>query len=327
MHKTSTASNLSQYEEFGRLNAYYEVKKSAEASGIVKRGSIVLKPGVNFRKGQVLAKIDNSIAIRNLQASKSQFKQTISAILPELKLDLSAEYKKWESYYNQISIHQPLNKLPEYNSQREQNFIGNKGLESTFYSIKANEIQIQKHNIIADFSGTIKEVLVQPGTVVNAGTAIVTILQTDPMEMSVPIPANISQDINLGDSVWVSKGSETFISKVARKATFLNTNNQSRNIYIDLPNQKNNLLDGDYLKASFKINIEKQSVIIPSTAIVRNNKVFIVKKDSTLTLQPVNIISRDDAFVRVNGVSSGLIIVKSPPVSAFEGMKIKYTQE
>lgn len=73
----------------GRLHAFNEVNVSSEVSGRLSEGKVSFRNGQTFRKGQVIAVVENPEFPLGLKAQKSRFLQSLAVILPDLRLELS----------------------------------------------------------------------------------------------------------------------------------------------------------------------------------------------------------------------------------------------
>jgi multidrug efflux pump subunit AcrA (membrane-fusion protein) len=106
----------------GRVTAFDNISLSTEVQGKLLQGDVCFKAGESFKKGDVLVKIYNEDIYASLKAGKSSFLQTLSIILPDLKVDYPDEYDKWSSFFNTLDVEKPLPQLPEIHSNQEKVF-------------------------------------------------------------------------------------------------------------------------------------------------------------------------------------------------------------
>ena len=71
---------------FGTISSFNSVDISSEAQGQLNKGKHNLKPGTNFRRGDLLFKINDTEAQYNLRARKSGFINILASLLPNLKM-------------------------------------------------------------------------------------------------------------------------------------------------------------------------------------------------------------------------------------------------
>ncbi|MEQ9413221.1 MAG: efflux RND transporter periplasmic adaptor subunit, partial [Cyclobacteriaceae bacterium] len=100
-------------EAFGRVGSSQQLNLVAEVGGKLLPGNISFKEGTNFRQGDVLAKINNSEQLLNLQSRKSNFLNLVASVLPDLKIDFPENYDQWDAYYNNIDLDNTLPVLPK----------------------------------------------------------------------------------------------------------------------------------------------------------------------------------------------------------------------
>ena len=63
----------------------------------------------------------------SVQSAKSNFYNSITSIMPDLRLDYPQAFPKWQSYLNNLNIDKSLPALPEMTSEKEKYFINNRG--------------------------------------------------------------------------------------------------------------------------------------------------------------------------------------------------------
>ena len=107
----------------GRLRAYDNVSLSAEVSGKIMSGDVRFKAGERFRKGQVLVRIYSEDVEALLKSNKSTYLQTLSNILPDIKVDYPEEYQKWSAFFSALDIEKALPALPTIHSDKEKVFL------------------------------------------------------------------------------------------------------------------------------------------------------------------------------------------------------------
>ncbi len=307
---------------FGRVKTAESLDLIAEVSGRMSSGTVALKDGQRFSKGTLLYKIDNTEARLNLQSQKSNFLRDLAAVLPDIKIDFSDSYDKWNKYFSSIDLDKSLPELPEYDSNKEKTFLATKNIFSSYYTIKSAEVNLRKYNFHAPFSGVISNVDLQSGSFVNPGNKIGTILRSDQLELKV--------DVGVADIDWVEMGSEaqvvtetgtTWSGKVARIGEFVNQNTQSIDVFIALKqNGGSKLYDGEYLQSTIPGKVVNNSMLMPRNAIFDDNKVFVLQ-DSLLKVKEIDIHKVNPETVVFSGLVEGSELVVEPLINAHNNMK------
>ena len=315
--------------EYGRITSSQPLDLIAEVGGRLLGSRVQLKPGVNFRKGQLIYRINDAEARLNLQARKSQFLNLIASSLPDLKIDFTEDYPAWQNYFESIEIDEPLKPLPEVTSNKVKTFLATQNILSEYYSIKSGEENLRKYYQYAPYDGSIVNVNLETGTVVNPGANIASIIRTDLLELEIPVDPEEIRWVKEGAAVKVSSedGARTWPGQVVRIADYLDPNTQSINVYVGVESDPNSgLYDGQYLRASIPGSRLEQAMQIPRRVLFNEDRVYVVK-DGVLQSRQVNIekITQDQVLISPiegSGLNAGDSLVVDLPANAVENMKV-----
>lgn len=315
--KTKTVSyeeQLTQIVAFGRVGSADAIELTAEVQGRILQGAVPLKTGQNFRKGQLLCRIDRQEAELNLKAQKSSYLKTLAEAMTDLQLDYPDRFDTWNTFFQQVEIDKPLPTIPETKSLKEKTFLAARGILNQYYSIQSAEERLSKYNLYAPYSGSFSEVYQQVGSVANPGARIARVIRTDKLELEVPVP--------VADLAWVKRGSKVKISSengeftwsgtIARLSDMVDPNTQSVNVYIAInSNSSAPVLEGLYLRAEIDGEVVRDAMEVPRKAVVDRDKIFVVDKGE-LRLQTVNIHKVNAETILISGPTSGSEVVVSP---------------
>lgn len=314
----------SEITSTGRLSSQKYVDLSSEVQGKILQGSVALKKGQSFKRGQLLAKIYDKEAVLLLKAKKSRFLNSIANLLPDYKIDFKDRYKRWQQFFEEISIEKQLPEMPEIKESKEKIYLASRNILSDYYSIKSDELRLDKYRIYAPFNGSFTEVYAEVGAVVNPGSRIAKIIQTDKLELEVPVDISNVKWINKGDEVEILSDDKKnkWIGTVTRKSDFVDQNTQSVAIFIKISKkQGQELYKGMYLKARFKGVIVKNAMEIPRKAVFNRNKVFIVE-DGKLKINEINILKINEKTLLFAGLPVNTKIVIEPLINATENTEV-----
>lgn len=308
----------------GRISSYETVTLSAEVNGRIMQGNIVFKEGQQFNKGDLLIRIYDDDIKSSLAASRSSFLQSLSAILPDLKIDFPEEYNKWNVFFNSIKVHASLPPLPEIQSDKEQVFMSSKGILSEYYSISSQEINLNKYKIYAPFDGTFRNIQRQTGAVAGMGAVLATIVRTDRLEMVVPVPPEDAKWIEPGIPVTIT-GEDTYIASgsVSRVAGFIDETTQTVKVYVKyIPKGKQAFKIGEFAVATFDIDKQVKGIKIPRDALINGKKVYVIK-NNRVQLKKVTTERKLPDHVIISGLDDGETVVTESLVDISEGDKAK----
>ncbi len=307
----------------GRVHSNQIVNLSSEVQGKIITTGIELREGAIFQQGQLLVQVDNSTAKLRLQSAKSDFIRSISSILADLKIDYPQSYPQWQEYFNKLDTEKPLPKLPKIKNSQEKVFIANKNIDKLFYSIKSDEEQLQKYNLYAPFTGVVKTVFAQKGSLVNPNGKIIEMISTEKFEVRLPVAEVYNTHINIGQNITLrtedNKGS--WKAKIVRKGAFINTNTQSIDIYAEIIGSSKGLIEGTYLTTNINSSSISNVMEINRKA-VHNEEVYVISNDSTLSLSPINVVQKKENSVLFNGLEPGQQIVTEPLTNVLPNEKV-----
>ncbi len=308
----------------GRISSYETVMLSAEVNGRIMQGNIAFKEGERFNKGDLLIRIYDNDIKASLTASKSNFLQRLSSVLPDLKIDFPQEYNKWKVFFNSIKVHNSLPPLPEIQSDKERVFMSSKGILSEYYSIRSQEINLNKYKIYAPFNGSFRDIQRQIGAVAGMGAVLATIVRTDRLEMIVPIPPEDAKWIEPGISVTIN-GENNYKASgtVSRIADFLDEKTQTVKVYVKyIPEGKQAFKIDEFAVAAFDIDKQVKGVKIPREALIDGEKVYVIK-NNRLQLQKITPERKLNDHIIISGMQDGTLVVTESLVDVSEGDKVK----
>ncbi len=308
----------------GRLGAQNVVDVISEVQGEILKGSLPLKKGQSFKKGDLLVKIYDKETVLNLKAAKSRFLNGIANILPDFKIDYPGSYPTIKAFFDKIKINEPLPDLPEIKSEQEKIFLASKNVLNDYYTIKSSEIRLSKFKIRAPFNGSYTDVMLEVGAIANPGSRIARIISTNALELEVPVELSEVKWLKIGQSVLVTSEDEqlSWNGKIVRIADFVDPSTQSVSVFASvIPEKDKPLYEGQYLKAHFNGYTIEDAMEIPRRAVFNSNIVFVVK-DSIIFKREINIIKVNQESLIFNGLEPGSIIVAEPLVGAVEGNKV-----
>ena len=306
---------------YGRVISSSNINISSEVQGKLV-SNIILKKGTEFSKGQVLFKVKDDDAQLLLIAKKSNFLNLVSTSLPDIKIDFSNEFSKWEFFFNSIKVNSQLPSFPKFASTKEKNFIISRSLLSEYYSIRSDEEQLKKYLITAPFEGSIIEAYTDEGAIVNPGNPIVNIIRKGDLEIEIPINPKYISKIKKGYKVTLTQNNNQYTGVITRIGDFVNANTQNLSVFAKLTANNNTLLNGMYLEATIKCDGFENVVEIPRKAIYGNNMVYTVNQDSLLIPRKIEVKSLQDNSVLASGIDNATILVVEPVINAKDSMKV-----
>lgn len=308
----------------GRLASIADVEIIAEASGKIEAGSVSLKKGASFKKGDILFRIYPDEAILSLKARKSQYQNILASILPDLSIDYPQHEEKFYKFFNSISVDKPLPPLPVIEDDQLKIFLASRNVISEYYNIERDQLQLSRRIVRAPFEGTYKEVYLEIGAYTNTGGRIAQAIRTDEMELIVPLKRVDAAWVRTGDKVNVFSENRnlSWKGKVIRKSQYVDENTQSQEIFVKIPfDEKQPLLAGEYLLASFPVRPILNVMEIPRNSAFNSNEVFVVR-NGRLVKQSIKVIKTNDRSLIFNGLTEGDSVVVQQLINVSEGTMV-----
>jgi membrane fusion protein (multidrug efflux system) len=328
-NKVKYAKTEANITASGRLESQDYFDLSTEVQGKILWGSVPLKKGQNFIRGQAIVQIYNKESILNLKARKSRFLNSVANLLPDFKVDYPNSYASWQEFFSKIELDKNLPELPKVESEQEKIYLASKNLLSDYYTIRSEEERLRKYTIFAPFSGSFTEVYLHAGSIANPGSRIATIIRTDKLELEVPVDEYEAKWVNVGDVVKVTNesGENKWTGRVVRKSSFINPTTQSITVFVSLNSSVKNLLyKGMYLNAEFPGVSLAKTMEIPRNSVFNTNEVFTVQ-DSVLKKEEIIIHKVNEKTLIFSGLKEGTELVMEPLINATENMKVHILRE
>ena len=308
---------------FGRVISSHAVTLSSEVSGKLIEASVPLKKGASFKKGDILFRIDNTTAFLNLQSRKSNFVNSVSSMLADIKIDYPENFDSWANFLNQLDIKKTLPPLPETKSGQEKTFVSSQGIFSDYYSIKSEENQLSKYTVRAPFNGSIADVSAQPGAIINMGSSVVKLIDTYNMEVEIPLIPQEAAGLYKGAYVTLKKEDLEVKAKVVRIADYLDAGSQSINVYAAFTNSKDlALYEGDYVETIITKNNNMEAMVAPRSALVDGTKIYTIEKDSSLVLKNITVKGMGENTFFFTGLKDSTLVVTEPLTSDYISKKV-----
>ena len=306
----------------GSLVAKRRVEIYSEVEGIFKSSNILFKPGQEYRKGQTLIRVDASEYYSSVQSAKSNLYNDIAAIMPDLRLDFTDVFQKWQDYLSSFDLNKTTPKLPKMTSDKENYFITGRGIISSYYNVKNLEQRLSKYNISAPFSGILTEALVTEGSLVRGGQKLGEFIDPSIYEMEVALSKSYASMLKVGESVKLTNldKTETYAGRVSRVNGSVDATTQTITAYIDV--RDDTLKEGLYLEAQLDARDEEDAIEIDRGLLSESNEIFIVR-DSLLDVMTAKPVYFSETKVVLKNVPNGTVILKKAVPGAYAGMLVK----
>ena len=309
----------------GAVTALNKTELFSEVEGIFRNSSKPFRAGQTYSRGQVLLNIDGSEFAANVRSARSELYNSITAIMPDLRLDYPELYPKWEKYLNNYNVNQNLAPLPETESNQEKYFIAGRGIVSAYYNIKNLEARLNKFSIIAPYNGVLTEALVTEGSLIRPGQKLGEFIDPSEFELEVAIRKSFSDLLKIGEKVTLSnlENTQTFEGTVSRVNSRIDQASQTIQVFINIKDPQ--VKEGMYLEARLEARSVEDAIEIPRELLVDQSKVYVVN-EGLLNLVPVTPVYFASEKVVIQGLEDGVTLISSPVPGAYPGMEVAISE-
>lgn len=245
----------------GNVDTKENIMISPEYSGILTQVNV--KAGQRVNKGQILARIDDG---------------GMSSQLAQVETQLALAKTTFEKQKN----------LWDQKIGSEIQFLQAKtSMESQQKAVAQIKSQLNKTLVIAPFSGTIDEVLIEKGKVVAPGMNLFRIVNLNNMYVTANVPENYIEQLKLGAIVEVNLNSigKVYQGKVRQIGNYINPNNRTFSIEIAMPNPDNLLRPNQVAILKIEDYTNPKAIILPENIIQEtangNKIVYVIEKGNS----------------------------------------------
>lgn len=310
----------------GNLQAKRRVELFAEVTGVFKPTGTLFKTGQGYSAGQSMIIIENSEFYAQVQSSRSNLNNQITAIMPDLRLDYPSSYAQWQSYLDSWDMNATTPALPQPVDDKEKYFITGRNIYTTYYNIKNLESRLGKYRIRAPFNGVLTEAMVTEGTLIRSGQQLGEFIQTGTYELQVAISSEFAGFLKLGESVELKNISDAkiYTGKVSRINGKVDQASQTITTVIEV--KDDSLKEGMYLTANLDAQKIENAIEINRSLLQNENQLFAVE-DGKLVLKTIEPVHFSDKKVVIKGLENGTVIIAQSVPGAYEGMIVKTEEQ
>lgn len=295
---------------YGQISPHTELLVSFEVQGKLEKGNLTMKPGVNFRKGQILYRINNEEAFYTLSARKSALANLVLNLMPDIEMDFPLEKDKWLKFLEGLNPANILPTLPKAKTEKERLFLTSRNIYTEYFNLSSLEARMDKYLWIAPFNGSVIEVYSEPGSIVNPGAQVAKIIKTGNYEVKVPIAMRLVEEYKKKSSAnfTTSSGELVATGKIIRISNVVNQKTQSADVYYSVkPLKDKEVYNGMFVNVTIDRTSNEMSMTIPRTA-VKNGEVKVVKEGELISI-PIQVIGAKPDSVFVSGLKEGTFVV------------------
>ena len=311
---------------YGEVKPKYETEIVTQVSGLVVEISDTFQRGGFVKKGQLLAKIDQSDYETSLIDAEANLASATASLEQE-----RAQGKVAENEWQRITDSSPT-ELSLRKPQLAQELARVKASKA---AIKRAERNLERTEIYAPYDALIESRDVALGSFVSMGTKLGKLLSISSAEIRLPVPDNqIKYLENLGENASVvilgnsSGHSHQWSAKIVRSEGVIDNTSRMSFLVAEVNDPYARVTEKPLLKFGSYITAEIEGYHIESAAIIPRHlidvdRIAVLTTDKTLAYKTIDVIREDGTDVVVkSGLNEGDKIITSALDYPVEGMKL-----
>ena len=185
-------------------------------------------------------------------------------------------------------------------------------------------------NLTAGADGVISKIDAEEGQVVAAGQTVMTLVQTDELEVEIAVPENHIQDVAVGTPVKVSFWalSQEVDGTVREVAPMADSTSRTYKVRVSVPNPPEGMQLGMTASVAVRQSDGNASsgAVLPLSAIYQTDdtpEVWVVTVDNTVALKSVEVENFGDNTVLVHGLAPTDVVVTAGVHKLREGQAVR----
>ena len=305
----------------GVVRGRYETNMSFQVGGQLLSRNI--KAGDRVAAGQVLMVID----ARDILQKANQGDAAVTQAKAQLDL-ASANLSRYQQLYAEHAIAAAV--LDQYQTAYD-------AAAATYNQAVAQSVQghnaLGYTNLTAPADGVITAVQAEAGQVVAAGQQVLTFVRGDSWEIEINVPEDqlalmpVGKDVDV--TFWALQGVKVrgIVREVAAMADSASRTYKVRVAVPEPPAGMSLGMTANVTAAGENTRTEAGKITqLPLTAVYQTGdtpSVWLVKKDNTVTLQPVQVVSFGKNDVNVTGLKDGDVVVTAGVQKLREGLAVR----
>jgi len=284
---------------------HFDLTLASQVSGRVQSLAEDFEPGKRFKKGQILARLEDSDYRAEVAAAKQDLSDAQLNLLEENREAVQAK-AEWEA--------SGVSGKPESELvlRKPQVAAAEAAVANARAALANARKDLARTRIAAPFDALVVERMISPGSYVQAGTDMARLYSTDRAEISVSLSAKDwarlpgAKLLESGD--WNAEvqnigNGQTWSSRVLRAKQHLEQETRQRDLIlvVDHPlDLKPPLLPGTFIKATIFGRSMENLWKLPGSALSQEGEIWYVKDDHTLAAFSAAVCFSDEEAIYVS---------------------------
>ncbi|MFT6927288.1 MAG: RND family efflux transporter MFP subunit [Psychromonas sp.] len=320
---------------YGEAVPRYDITYVSEVSGRVAALMSIFETGNIVKKGDILAKLENTSYQQALAQAKSDLAQAQLDLLEEQRTGAQARLEWQRSGLSGEPNSLLVLRQPQLAAEKA-------AFENAQYSLKKAQQDLDKTVIKAPFDALIVERSIQPGSYLQAGSTIAELYSIDRVEINIPLSAqqwaNLPQLSNkelsqknaqkwpvMLYSTDSDKSWQGYVTRIELNVD-LTSRQRSLIVAVDHPFDSDvGLFPGTFVQAHIEGSLLDNTWELPASAISQQGDLWFISEDNQLNKVAANKVFEKDGLVYVTPIAAldSAKIIKRPLSNYIVGMLVK----
>ncbi len=314
-----------QITGWGRLNSARPLVLLSEAEGTLLAGEVPFQEGQDFAEGTLLLRVDDRQKRLDLSRSKSDFINAMATMMPDIQQQHPEEWASWNAYFKQLRVDRPVPTMPVAKVDRIKRLLARYNVYQLYYTLRSEEIALEKYRIRAPFKGTVVGADMRVGGNVRSGTLLGEILSLQQLDLEIQLPASDLPWVNREGPVTVrsSQFPGQWQGRIDRIGSTVDQATQTVTVYVRLDEGEAPfpLLAGLLFEAELAGAPLENATSVATQNLYGDDTVYLLE-NGRLVKRKVTVARREiDRVLVTGGIEPGELLVTDLLEGVAEGMK------
>ena len=294
--------------------------------------AVYVKLGDAVRLGQAIAKIEDREIVQQIKQAEATYnvsEATIRQRHADLKLAQNNLERSRSLYERDLLPRQTFDDTDaRYQAAQAQLDLAEAQMAQARARLDELKINLANTIIAAPVDGFIGKRTLDPGASVGVNTSFISVVDIRTVRLVINVVEKDLRRITQGIPVEIEVDAypgENFNGRVARVAPILDPSTRTAQVEIEIPNPGYRLKPGMYARARFTVEQHRNTLVVPTPAIVDvQGKVGVwVAEGDTPVFKPLTIgIEEQDFTEAISGLKEGQQVISAGAAALRTGDKI-----
>lgn len=260
----------------GTVASPEDAQLSAETSGTI---TSVAELGTFVRRGQSVAQVNPSLAQASVSSARAQVSQAEAGVeSAQAQLDMAQDrYDRQEPLYRDsiLSALEFRSVQTQLSSAKAAFANAEAALEAARAGLQQAQTQLSHTRVVAPFSGTVEEKLVDRGELVSPGTPVVRLVSSGQVKVEAGVPERYAGQLQRGASVQVIPsvyGAEPRGGHISFVGAAVNTESRTIPIEVEVSNEDRALKPEMMVRLLVTNQLIEGAISVPLEAVLQTDE-------------------------------------------------------